>query len=112
MASILCVNMTGLTTKLEESPQKYHLLGGRDLTSTIVTEEVAPDRHPLGPDNKVALAPCIVAGTPAPCAGRLSINGKSSLRGGLGEVGIGGLVAEKLARLGFKAIVAGIGQRC
>ena len=53
MSKILRVNMTNLTTKFEDVPEKYKYLGGRGLTSAITCDEVPPTCHPLGPNNKV-----------------------------------------------------------
>ena len=63
MSKILRVNMSDLTTKFEDVPDKYKLLGGRGLTSAITCDEVPPTCHPLGPNNKVTFAPGIVTGT-------------------------------------------------
>jgi len=102
---ILRVNMDQLTARLEEVPEKYSNLGGRALTSTIVAEEVPPDCHPLGPNNKLVLAPGIVTGTMAPSSGRLSVGGKSPLTGGIKESNAGTPLAGKLGRLGIKALI-------
>ena len=105
MSRILRVNMTDLTTKFEDVPEKYKLLGGRGLTSAITCTEVPPTCHPLGLNNKVTFAPGIVTGTAAPTSGRLSIGGKSPLTGGIKEANSGGMASRKLARLGIKAII-------
>ncbi len=105
MSKILRVNMSDLTVKFENVPDKYKLLGGRGLTSAIICDEVPPTCHPLGPNNKVALAAGIVTGTSAPTSGRISIGGKSPLTGGIKEANSGGVAPQKLARLGIKAII-------
>lgn len=105
MAKILRVNMTNLTTKFEDVPEEYYLLGGRALTSAIVAKEVPPRCNPLEPDNKVVFAPGLLSGSTAPSSGRLSVGGKSPLTGGIKESNAGGLAAQKLACLGIKAIV-------
>lgn len=89
----------------EDVPEKYENLGGRGLTSTIVSDEVPPDCHPLGPNNKLVIAPGIVTGTNAPSSGRLSGGGKSPLTGGIKEANAGTSFAQMLGRLGIKAIV-------
>jgi len=105
MSKILRVNMSNLTAKFEDVPDKYKFLGGRGLTSAITCDEVPPTCHPLGPNNKVTFAPGIVTGSGAPTAGRLSVGGKSPLTGGIKEANAGGVAADKLARLGIKAII-------
>lgn len=102
---ILRVNMTDLTATFEKAPDRYKNLGGRGLTSTIVADEVPATVHPLGPSNKLVIAPGIVTGTAAPSSGRVSVGAKSPLTGGIKESNAGGLAGQKLARLGIKAIV-------
>lgn len=105
MTGILRVNMTDLTTKFEDVPEKYKLTGGRGLTSAITCAEVPPTCHPLGPNNEVTFAAGIVTGTAAPTSGRISIGGKSPLTGTIKETNSGGMAGQKLARLGIKAII-------
>jgi len=105
MSKILRVNMTDLTTKFEEVPEKLRHTGGRGMTSGITCAEVSPTCHPLGPNNKIIFAPGIVTGTPAPTSARLSVGGKSPLTGTIKETNAGGMAAYKLARLGIKAII-------
>ena len=105
MSKILRVNMTDLTATYEDVPEKYRLLGGRGLTSTIVADEVEPTCHPLGPHNKVVFAPGLVSGTAAPNSGRLSVGAKSPLTGGIKESNAGGISSQKIAHLGIKAMV-------
>ncbi len=97
--------MTDLSIKEESYPDKYKTFGGRALTSNIIFNEVDPICHPLGPNNKIVCAPGIVTGTNAPSSGRLSIGGKSPLTGGIKEANAGGITAQKLAKLGIKAII-------
>ena len=105
MSRILRVNMTDLTAKFEDVPEKYKLTGGRGLTSAITCDEVPPTCHPLGPNNKLTFATGIVTGTNAPTSGRISVGGKSPLTGTIKEANSGGMAGQKLARLGIKAII-------
>ncbi|MBC8449606.1 MAG: aldehyde ferredoxin oxidoreductase [Chloroflexi bacterium] len=105
MSKILRVNMTDLTAAYEDVPEKYKLMGGRWLTSSIVADEVEPTCHPLGPNNKVVLAPGIVSGTNAPTSARVSLGGKSPLTGTIKETNAGTGWSQSAARLGLKAII-------
>ena len=105
MSSILRVNMTTKEVTFEPVPRRYKTLGGRGLSSSIVADEVDPTCHPLGPNNKLVIAPGIVTGTSAPTSGRMSVGAKSPLTGGIKEANSGGLAPQKLARLGIKAVV-------
>ncbi len=80
-------------------------LGGRALTSALVSKEVPPDCHPLGPENKLVISPGLLSGTAAVTSGRLSVGCKSPLTGGIKEANAGGQGAQILARLGYAAIV-------
>jgi aldehyde:ferredoxin oxidoreductase len=105
MSKILRVNMTDLTAKLEDVPEKYKDMGGRWLTTSMVSDEVDPMCHPLGPNNKLVFAPGIVTGTAAPTSARISVGGKSPLTGTIKESNSGAKFSPMLARLGLKAIV-------
>ncbi len=102
---ILRVDMNREEVNFEDVPEDYETLGGRGLTSTIVSEEVPPRCHPLGPKNKIVFAPGIVTGTRAPTSGRLSVGGKSPLTGGIKEANVGTEFGQTLAKLGIKAII-------
>jgi len=105
MAKFLRVNMTDVTAKYEEAPEKYQLMGGRWLTSMLTADEVPPTAHPLGPFNKVIFSPGIVTGTAAPTSARISVGGKSPLTGGIKEANAGTGWGQQVARLGIKAII-------
>jgi aldehyde:ferredoxin oxidoreductase len=97
--------MTDLTATLEDMPKKYKNMGGRWLTTSIVSDEVDPTCHPLGPNNKLVLAPGMVTGTAASTSARISVGGKSPLTGGIKESNAGTKFSPMLAKLGIKAIV-------
>ncbi|OGR19574.1 MAG: aldehyde ferredoxin oxidoreductase [Desulfobacterales bacterium GWB2_56_26] len=102
---IFRVNMTNLTSTIEEVPPAWAGYGGRGLTSTIVSAEVEPTCHPLGPKNKLVIAPGLLSGTVAANSGRLSIGAKSPLTGTIKEANSGGTAAQLLARAGVKALI-------
>lgn len=105
MGKILRVNMSELTVRYEDLPEKYLLFGGRALTSALVAGEVPPAAHALGENNKLVIAPGLLTGTTAPCSGRLSVGAKSPLTGTIKESNAGGITAQKLASLDIRAIV-------
>ncbi len=105
MASILRVNTATGKINYEEVPEKYAALGGRALTSQMVSDEVPATCDPLGPLNKLVIAPGLLSGTSAPSSGRLSVGGKSPLTGTIKEANAGGITSQKLASLGVKAVV-------
>ena len=102
---ILRINVTDRSSKFEDVPEAYKLLGGRGLTSTIVHDEVPPTCHPLGPNNKLVFAPGIVTGTAAPSSARISVGAKSPLTGTIKESNAGSGWAPALAAMRIKALV-------
>ena len=104
MDKILRIQMDG--PKVSEGPLgDYAGLGGRAMTSTIISKEVPPLCHPLGEDNKIVFAPGMLSGTASVVSGRLSVGCKSPLTGGIKEANSGGQAAQVLARLGYAAII-------
>lgn len=102
---IFRVDMTSLKATVEEVPAKYAGLGGRALTSSFIADEVDPTCNALGKNNKMIFAPGLLGGTTAPNSGRLSVGSKSPLTGGIKESNVGGTAAQKLARMGIKALI-------
>ncbi len=102
---ILRINMTNLTVAAEPFPEEWKLIGGRGLSAKILLKEVDPTCDPLGPDNKVVLAPGVLSGSVAPTSGRMSVGGKSPLTGGIKEANSGGQAGQKMSRLGYRAMI-------
>jgi len=70
-----------------------------------MNKEVPPDTDPLSPQNKLIIAGGPLAGTIAPQLGRISVGSKSPLTLGIKEANAGGPAAQKLDKLGIRAIV-------
>lgn len=105
MENIIRIDMDTLNVKVEKSPKEYRLLGGRGLSARILNTEVAGTIHPLSSNNKLVVAPGLLAGTMAPSFGRISMGAKSPLTGTIKESNAGGTVAQKLDLLNIKAII-------
>ena len=107
MDKILRINMgaEGGPQAVEGPVGDYAGLGGRAMTSAIVSKEVPPLCHPLGEDNKLVIAPGMLSGTAAAMSGRISVGCKSPLTGGIKEANAGGQPSQVLGRLGYAAIV-------
>lgn len=105
MRHLLRVDMSDLSIKREELPERWSRYGGRALTSAIVFTEVPGDADPLGPDNVLVFAPGLLGGTTAPNGGRLSVGAKSPLTGGIKESNSGGQAAHALGRMGIAAVI-------
>ncbi len=73
---MLRVNITNQTIRSEKTPKEYRFLGGRGLTSTLISKEVNATSDTLGPENKLVLAPGYLTATPLVNTGRLSLGGQ------------------------------------
>jgi aldehyde:ferredoxin oxidoreductase len=105
MGKIMRINMTESKVTIEEPSKEYRGLGGRALTSKIVSMEVPPKTDPLGKENKLILSAGILAGTTVINNSRLSVGGKSPLTNTIKEANSGGSAAQKLAKLGLHAVI-------
>lgn len=103
--SILRVNMATRECRFEEIAAHYAGLGGRALASAIVAREVDPLCSPLGPRNKLVLAPGLLGGAKNAYSNRISVGCKSPMTGGLKECNSGGRAGGLLARLGILAVI-------
>ena len=102
---ILRVDMSALVTRFEDLPKDLTTVGGRGLSARILSKEVPPTTDPLAPEAKLVIAGGPLAGTMAPSCGRISVGGKSPLTMGIKEANAGGPTAQKLDKLGIRAIV-------
>lgn len=105
MYKILRVNMSTKTCVFEDVPSDLAGLGGRGLTSAIVSREVPATCTPLGPRNKLVIAPGLLGGTNCANANRVSVGCKSPMTGGIKEANSGGQPGGHLARLGIHALI-------
>ncbi len=101
----LKVNMADKTINVEDVPQEYMGLGGRGLTSIMINAEVPATCDPLGPENKLIVAPGLLSGTSLANTGRVSVGAKSPLTGTIKESNAGGTIAAALGHLGITAVI-------
>ncbi len=81
------------------------LVGGRYMVAYLTSRYMSPTAHPLSAESVFIVAPGILAGTAAPCSGRLSVGGKSPMTNGIKEANSGGAAGHKLGRLGVRALM-------
>jgi len=103
--NMIRINMADLTVSPELLSEAYQGLGGRGLTSAVVSREVPPRCSPLGARNKLVFAPGLLGGTRCPNSGRISVGAKSPLTQTIKESNSGGQAGQYLARLGIGALV-------
>ena len=104
MFSILRINTATGAVKKEAFASTEYLLGGRTLSSRLVSREVPATCDPLGRHNKLFFCTGVLAGTTVSSSDRLSIGGKSPLTGGIKESNAGGIVGTRMARQGLRCI--------
>jgi|TARA_Y100000310_G_C20687191_1_gene819837 aldehyde:ferredoxin oxidoreductase len=102
---ILRIDMSTSTSSFEDLPDAWKILGGRGLSAKILNAEVPPQTGPLSAEARLVFANGPLAGTMAPSFGRMSVGAKSPLTMGIKEANVGGSVAQKLDKLGIRAIV-------
>lgn len=102
---LLRVDMQHLRASWEPVPDVYEHHGGRGLIARLLLQEVPPRCDPLGPHNKLIVAPGLLGGAGVTTAGRLSIGAKSPLTGGAKEANAGGTAGDTLGKLEIKAVV-------
>ncbi|NPV69567.1 MAG: aldehyde ferredoxin oxidoreductase [Firmicutes bacterium] len=96
---------SGPRITVEEFPRGYRDLGGRGLIAAMLLDEMDPRVGPMSGRNKLILASGLLGQSGVPCAGRLSVGGKSPLTGTIKESNVGGTAGQALSRLGIGAVV-------
>ncbi|MHA1846447.1 MAG: aldehyde ferredoxin oxidoreductase N-terminal domain-containing protein, partial [Promethearchaeota archaeon] len=105
MAKFLRINTTTLKTSFEDIPERYKWHGARELTSTMLLDEVDPKVDPLGAENKLVIAIGLLAATSAPNFSRISVGSKSPLTLGIKESNVGGKAGFALGQHDIRAII-------
>lgn len=104
MFSMLRIDVaTGKSTK-EQSTSTDFLLGGRTLSSRLVSREIPAACDPFGKDNKLFFCNGALSGTIVSSANRLSVGSKSPLTNGIKESNAGGIVGLRMAQQGLRCI--------
>jgi aldehyde:ferredoxin oxidoreductase len=105
MEKFLRVDVGRKAVSWEPVPEKYRKIGGRSLIAKLLMDEVKPSCEPLGKHNKLIIANGLLSGTGLSSTGRISVGGKSPLTGTIKESNAGGISADRLARLGIRAVI-------
>ncbi|PWH20433.1 MAG: aldehyde ferredoxin oxidoreductase [Anaerolineae bacterium] len=99
------IDLANQKFSLEEVPAHWEQIGGRALIAQVLLDEVNPLCDPLGPYNKLILAPGLLVGHMLSSCDRISFGGKSPLTGGVKESNAGGTTGLKLVYLGIKTLL-------
>jgi aldehyde:ferredoxin oxidoreductase len=104
MFSILRINTANKEVKKESRSTNDYLLGGRTLSSRLVSREVPADCEPLGKKNALFFCNGPLSGTTVSSSDRISVGGKSPLTGGIKESNAGGIVGIRMSQHGLRCI--------
>jgi aldehyde:ferredoxin oxidoreductase len=99
------VNLETQSLTREPVPEAWARLGGRGLSARILLDEVPPTCEPLGPYNKLVLAPGLLVGHVLTSCDRLSFGAKSPMTRGIKEANAGGSTGLHMTNLGMKALI-------
>lgn len=105
MFGILRISTVTGEAKRENQNSKHFLLGGRTLSSHLVSEEIPADCDPFGKRNKLIFCNGALSGTTVSSSDRLSIGSKSPLTGGIKESNAGGIVGLRMEQQGLRTII-------
>jgi len=103
---ILRVDLT--RGEISEQPTSDYIpqfIGGRGIGQWILFQEVEPGIDPYAPENVLTFNAGALVGTLAPCSGRLSVDTKNPLTGGVCSSNAGGHFAPELKYAGFDSVV-------
>lgn len=103
---VLRINLSDFSVYKEEI-EKYipAFIGGRGVNQIILLRETLPSIDAFSPVNKICIGAGALAGTLAPSAGRLNIDSKNVLTGGIGSGNAGGWFASELKFAGYDNII-------
>lgn len=104
MFLMLRINTATGTTSTESHNTAEFMLGGRTLSSRLVSKEVDPTCDPLGRHNSLYFCNGAMSGTTVSSGNRLSIGAKSPLTSGIKESNAGGIVGLRMAEHGLRCI--------
>jgi aldehyde:ferredoxin oxidoreductase len=99
------VNLRERSLKREPVPEAWSRLGGRGLSARIMLDEVPATCEPLGPHNKMVLAPGLLVGHMLSSCDRLSFGAKSPMTRGIKEANAGGSTGLHMTNMGMKALI-------
>ncbi len=104
---ILRVNLTDSTITVEEPGAVYfrRYMGGWNIIADVLIKEVPADADPFGPENKLIIAPGVLAGLPVSGTSRGAVGGKSPLTGAFGAAEAGGSFPAQFKRAGYDALI-------
>jgi len=100
------INLTTENIKIETT-EKYtkRFIGGRGVGQSILFNELKPSVSAIDPENIIIFGTGPLTGTLAPISGRLEIDSKNFVTGGVGSSNVGGHFGSELKYAGFDFII-------
>ncbi|MGB4338911.1 MAG: aldehyde ferredoxin oxidoreductase family protein [Bacillota bacterium] len=107
MGQILRVDVTNKTHKVEplDPAMARDYIGGRGFVQKILFDEVPVGADPLGPENKVVVAPGPLSGVFMPASGKVQFGALSPATGIMGDANMGGHFSSEVKYAGYDAII-------
>jgi len=100
---ILRVNLTDGSIRVDEPGLVYlrRYMGGWNIIADVLLREVPAGAAPLGPENKLIVAPGVLTGLALSGVSRNAFGAKSPLTGAFGASEAGGFMGAELKRAGY-----------
>ena len=104
---ILHIDLAERKTWIEEKPEDWYktYIGGVSMATRLCWENIEPGCDALSPENPIAIANGIFAGTPVPVGGKYGLASKSPLTGFIGDSLSGSWFTIALKRAGWDGLV-------
>lgn len=104
---ILRVDLSSGDISVDEQDDVWYrrYFGGAGVSAYYLLKEMPAGADPLGPDNRLIVAPGVITGAPVTGAARMGIGAKSPMSGGIGKSEVGGFFNSELKRAGYDGIV-------
>jgi len=108
--AVLRINLDSGAVERENLERYRESIGGRGVNQRILFEEMPVGLDAFDPRNPLAIGAGFLAGTDAPGACRLNIDGKNTMTDGIGSGNCGGTMAVTMRRAGVANII--VRDRC
>ncbi len=104
---ILRVNLSSGAISVDEQDETWYrrYVGGAAMSAYYLLKELQPGIDPLGPENKLIMAPGILTGVPVSGNARSGVGAKSPMTGGIGKSEVGGFANAELKHAGYDAVI-------
>lgn len=105
--SVLRINLTNQKASTTPTPEQWkrEYLGGRGFIARAFWDEIMPGIDPLGPENKLMMAPGPYTGQFLSSSGKLHMGALSPATGGYGDSNMGGHISLELKQAGVDLLI-------